>query len=230
MDKKFFWIKNREDLAETNVSSKRLCLSGKKFKNLTDLKSFTQLEELILNSIKLNDFGFLINLKSLNSLTLENVTSLKDNELRDIGHLCNLEELVIQTPPGWDGSGKYLIYKDIEWIVNLKKLQRLILLDVRFESKDLSLVLNLSLLEELTIDGKHNRKQIAEIDSNFPKLDFNFKNGYKRWDGFEYKRCEKCNNYKIEFAGSELKRRVLCQQCQSEKVNKLILEYNSYKG
>lgn len=222
------WRTDYKELKTIPKDTTELWVRGRKIKNLDFLNDFKEVKKLFLSSIKTNNLYPISSLKHLTHLELTNVGNGSD--LNAISQLNNLEELILQTPSGYDGSGKVIKYLSLKPISDLSNLKELTLLDVVFEQDGLKPLLNLKSLTHLTARNKFSTEDFAKIDKYRPDVQCEYANPYNTWDGYEFYRCNKCGEKKVEFSGVELKRRVFCPHCNKKKFEELLERYNQIKS
>jgi len=167
-------------------------------------------------------------LGGLSKLELTDVGS--GTNLDPISQLENLEELSLQTPPGWDGSNKTIKYKSLEPQTKLRNLKELTLLDVVFDFDGLKPIVRIESLVRLTTRNKFTTAEFAALAKYKPKLDCEYTKPYRMWDGVEYYRCSNCGQMKVEFSGVDLKRRVFCLSCNKAKCDELMERFDKIKN
>ena len=222
------WITEISELNELRKSVDELWIRGNKIKSLEFLNDFPMLNRLFLSSIKTNDLIPIGSLRGLSKLELTNVGN--GANLNPISQLDNLEELSLQTPPGWDGSAKIIRYKSLEPLTKLKKLKELTLLDVVFDFDGLKPILRMESLIRLTTRNKFTTTEFATLSKYKPTLDCEYAKPYRVLVGFEYYRCKICGQMKVEFSGIDLKRRVFCPNCNKTKCDELVERFNKIKN
>lgn len=221
------WHNTIEAIDALDKGIEILYASGRKIGSLSFLKKFTQLKALYLHSFKVSTLDDLSELKHLEILVLENVGN--GANLDPLSNLQNLRELILQTPPGWDGSGKKIIYKSLKSLENLKKLKRLTAFDVFFEEDGFQPLYRIPSLKVLDTKNSFTTKEFAKLALNRPDIKCAYAHPYREWEGFEYMKCKKCGNFKVEFSGVDLKRKNFCLQCDSKKCAELIERFNHLK-
>jgi hypothetical protein len=220
------WIDTKEELDKIDLSSAEIKLSGKKIKDFNHLRDFENLKRLTLNSVVIENLELIGGLKSLEYLGLTNTANGQD--LEPLINLTELKELILQTPPGWDGSGKKIVYKSLKPLSNLRELQSLTLLDIVFEEDGLEPLYDLDSLVKLETRNTFTTKDFAKLGVEKPDLDCRYTRPYTIWDGFEWYKCKTCGQMRVEFSGVDLKRRIFCLNCNSKKCQELINRYNDY--
>jgi len=222
------WIDQLDKLNRINKGTEELWVSGQKIKELTFLKDFRNLKKLFLRSFKTTNLSPLKSLKELKHLELTNVGN--GGNLEAISHLTSLQELIIQTPPGWDGGSKRLSYDSLAPLRNLENLVSLTLLDVLFTNDELTPLTHLKSLDQLDTRNTFTIAAFVELSISQPKLKCRYTKPYTIWEGVEYYRCKKCGSMKVEFSGIDLKRRVFCLNCNKKKTDELVVRFNEIKA
>ncbi|MCB9334455.1 MAG: hypothetical protein H6574_25695, partial [Lewinellaceae bacterium] len=178
------WHNTIEAIDSLDKGIEVLHASGRKIGSLNFLKKFTRLKELYLHSFKVGTLDDLSELKNLEILALENVGN--GANLGPLSKLQNLRELILQTPPGWDGSGKKIIYKSLKPLKELQKLERLTTFDVYFEEDGLQPLFRLPSLIEFNTKNSFTTQEFAKLAAHRPDITCVYAHPYKNWDGFEH--------------------------------------------
>jgi hypothetical protein len=228
LNKLYMWITELSELNKLNKSIDELWVRGTKIKSLKFLSHFPGLIRLFLSSIKTDNLDALRSLKKLKYLELTNVGS--GASLQPISELDSLEELILQTPAGWDGSSKTIRYDSLKPLIKLKSLKNLTLLNVTFDFDGLKPLINIESLSELTTRNIFTTEEFAVLSKYKPKLDCRYTQPYTTWEGVEYYRCKTCGGMKVEFSGVDLKRRVFCLNCNKAKCEELIERFNKIRN
>jgi len=216
-----------EDLKSISKSTTSLNVRGHKAKDLSILADFKNLKELQIRTFKGKDLSFLNELKDLKSLILENVTT--DNELENLKDLTGLEELTLQTPVGWDGSGKKITYKSLKPLSGLENLIELRLLDIESTESGFQPLFNLQKLKKVVTHNTFTTYDFAELNAVRPDIECDYAAAY-RIRKIEYFICNKCGTYKLEFSGKDLIRRTFCPNCNEKKVTELTERFTAIKS
>jgi hypothetical protein len=222
------WQTENSELKNLKKDIEELEVAGPKIKNLDFLYEFPKIKKLSLHSIKTNDLTPIASLKNITNLALTNVGN--GASLQPLSQLTSLKELILQTPPGWDGSSKHVKYMSLQPLTNIEGLKDLTLLDVVFEMDGLEPLIKIKSLSQLTIRNKFSTKDFAKLAKFKPELNCRYTQPYTTWDGFEYYRCNKCGGMKVEFSGIDLKRRVFCLNCNKNKCDELIERFYRIKN
>tara|TARA_B100000809_G_C14926479_1_gene455349 strand:+ start:59 stop:751 length:693 start_codon:yes stop_codon:yes gene_type:complete len=221
------WIETYEELEKVDSSILELSVKSREIKGLDFLARFERLQTLDLNSIKTDSLDKIGKLKSLKILRLTNIGN--GSNLNPLANLTNLEDLIIQTPPSWDGGSKRIGYESLEPLSHLNKLKKLSLFDIQFKTDGLNPLCKLTGMKELLIRNQFTTFDFAELSIHLPDLKCQYTKPYTIWKGFEYYRCKKCNEMKVEFSGVDLKRRVFCLNCNKKRTDELIERFYEVK-
>lgn len=221
------WLHTIEELNALHEQTEILYVSGRSIKSLTFVNRFKHLKELYLHSFKAGDLANLKASTNLKILVLENVDNGAD--LDPISNLQNLEEFVLQTPTGRDGSGKRIRYKSVKPLEKLKNLKKLTTLDVIFDEDGLSPLYNIGSLSEFNTTNTFTTEAFAKLNLHRPDINCAYANPYRKWEGFEFYKCKKCNAFKVEFSDSDLKARTFCLNCNRKKSEELIGRFEKFK-
>ena len=150
----------------------------------------------------------------------------KVTNLEPISALENLKVLSILTIPGWDGSGKRIHYESLSPLSGLKKLEYLRTIDTEFLNDGLRPLLTIKSLAEFVTRNNYTTSDFALLEKFCPDINCKRAHAYYQWEGYEFRRCKKCGEFKVEFSGKDIARRVFCLNCNSKKVEELIERYN----
>ena len=198
----------------------------RKIDDLSILNEFTNLKELQIRSFRAPEFPFSKSLVDLETLILENVSM--DNSLTSLKPLKNLRQLTLQTPVGWDGTGKKLIYSSLDPLNHLERLEEITLLEIIIEENGFTPLFNLKNLKRVNTHNTFTTKEFAELSLKRPDISCEYSKAYRVKEK-EYNRCVKCGNFKVEFSGIGIKRRVYCPICHKKKFQELTSRFEEIK-
>jgi hypothetical protein len=198
-----------------------------KIKDLSIFAEFKKLQKLKIRTFQGKDLAFLKKLQALKSLVLENVVT--ENELEDLRNLSGLEELTLQTPVGWDGSGKKLEYKSLKPLSGLESLIELRLLDIMVNDTGFQPVFNLKNLRKIVTNNTFSTYNFAELSAFRSDIECEYATAYRIRE-IDYFKCKKCGTYKLEFSGIDLPKRTFCPNCNKKKVEELTERFNDIKN
>ena len=210
------------DLNNINFHTTSLCIQGREIKDYSDLLNLKKLTKLELVSTKYFDFSIIENLTNLTSLRLNGITTITD--LNFLESLTNLTELILETPAGWDGSGKTITYNSLSPLRKCKKLKSIKMFDIQFLEDGLKPLFGIKSLIEIVTRNTFLTYEFAKLELNRPDIVCEYAKPYFQHH-FEFYKCKKCDYYKIEFSGVDLKRRIFCKNCNSKKVEELTKRY-----
>ncbi len=222
------WHTEYLEIKKIRKDTTELWVRGPKIKDLNFLNDYPNVKKLFLSTIKTDYLTPISKLKDLIHLELTNVGN--GTNLDFISHLNKLEILRLQTPVGWDGSGKVIKYISLNPLSNLRKLKELTLLDVVFENDGLEPLIKIKSLSQLTTRNRFTTRDFAKLAKYKPDLNCQYTQPYTTLEGYEYYQCKRCKETKVEFSGIDLKRRVFCPNCNESKYKELIERFYRIKN
>lgn len=196
-------------------SVKNLSLSRSSIKDLSFLSSFPNLIYLNIDSCS--------NLESTNGLSVLNqikILHFKGNmKLSNYKELAILKNIVFLRITG-TVSGSILKMGSLDWITNLKNLERLELNNISTPKSDLHPISKLNNLKKLEIPEKSKVEEIAYLSASLPKTEcFYFSPFYTELNKYQNLLiCSKCSSSKIRLVGRG-KNRVICKKCDIDLFN-----------
>ena len=201
-----------------NLDSLFIKWSGNRINDFENLKELKALRRLYLgNSTQIYDLNFLKSLSNLEWLEINEQPNMK--KIDGIGLVTNLKGLIITG--GIKGKQKI---ENIEQLKSLKKLQYLKLASTYIETEDLSPICDLKFLKYLDLPIYYPMEEYAKIAASLP----NCNHGILAYRETGYK-CSKCKNG-IKVKPMMKNSREICLSCDSEKVDKLINDFDNLKN
>jgi hypothetical protein len=150
--------------------------------------------------------------------------------LHGIERLISLKNVVISTPPTWDGTNKKVEVDSFKPLTALKHLERLILLSVRPRDLDLSPIEQMTHLKELDIGGvpEFTIAHYARLAVALPNTEGRCLQPYIVIKGVGF--CKKCNGQQVMLIGTAPKaRKWLCPSCNKKKIDEHVAKWEACK-
>jgi hypothetical protein len=134
--------------------------------------------------------------------------------------LYGLINLVISTPPTWDGTSRKVEVDSFKPLLALTTLERLVLLGVRPKDLDIAPIMQMTHLQDVDIGGvpEFTLVHYAKLAAALPHAE-----GRCLQPFFEIKGvgiCKKCNRQQVMLTGSPPRaRKWLCPACNKKKLD-----------
>jgi hypothetical protein len=150
--------------------------------------------------------------------------------LDGIASLQGVKNLVISTPPSWDGTARRVEIDSFAPIAKLTSLERLILQSVRPNDLDLTPIMGMTHLKDLDIGGvpEFTIAQYARLAAALPDTEGRCLQPY-----FEIKNlafCKKCKAGMVMLNGTAPRaRKWLCPKCNEKKLAEHVRLWESLK-
>ena len=151
--------------------------------------------------------------------------------LDGIAALAGIKNLVISTPPTWDGTSKKIEVDSFTPLETTKSLERLILMGVRPKDLDLSPIMRMTHLREVDIGGvpEFTIAHYARLSVALPNAEGRCLQPY-----FEIKNlafCKKCKAQQVLLNGTPPKaRKWVCPKCNQKKLAEHVRAWESFKN
>ncbi|MFN6077317.1 MAG: hypothetical protein ACK46Y_17315 [Fluviicola sp.] len=210
------------DLDNINKDTSDLYIKGSEIRDFSILINLKKLTKLELLSTKYFDFSLIENMKNLTSLRLNGITTITNLDF--LKSLTNLTELILETPASWDGSGKTVVYNSLSSLSKCEKLKSIKMFDIQFLEDGLKPLYGIKSLKEIVTRNTFLTYEFAKLELNRPDIVCKYAKPYFQHH-LEFYKCKKCNEFKIEFSGVDLKRRVFCKKCNLKKIEELTKRY-----
>lgn len=208
------------------VRDLKLRIWNTKFDQYDDLASCSDLTELEIMGYHADSFaplGCLTTLRRLFIAHFPKVTSFDP-----LKTLIGLEELILETLPSGDASGKRKSVESFQPLSYLKKLRVLKLAGVRTVDNNLSSLGGLTDLQILAIPNFFPQRELAMLSSKLPHLTSSFLAPFLPLEG---DLCNKCNSEKVMLSGSDVPNpKVICPTCRKKKFEEIVARFETYKG
>ena len=139
--------------------------------------------------------------------------------LDGVAALTGLNNLVISTPPAWDGTARKIEIDSFAPIAQLKSLERLILQSVRPRDLDLTPIMGMTHLKDLDIGGvpEFTIGHYARLAAALPNTEGRCLLPYFEIKGVGF--CKKCKGQQVLLNGAAPKaRKWLCPKCNEKKL------------
>jgi hypothetical protein len=133
------------------------------------------------------------------------------------GALLGLQNLVISTPPAWDGSSRKIQVASLQPLQSLTSLERLLLLGVRPQDLDLSPIMRMTHLTEVDIGGvaEFTLEHYAKLAAALPHAEGRCLRPYYELKGVGF--CKKCKGPQVLLNGAPPRtRKWLCPRCNQK--------------
>ena len=186
------------------------------------LENLRSVAEKKPHSVTIFEYPF-DSLKPLAVLTGLEVLKIQDSgalrTLDGVVALEGLKNLVISTPPAWDGTARKIEIDSFAPIAQLKSLERLILQSVRPKDLDLTPIMGMAHLKDLDIGGvpEFTIGHYARLAATLPNTEGRCLQPY-----FEIKNlafCKKCKAGMVMLNGTPPRaRKWLCPKCNEKKL------------
>ena len=139
--------------------------------------------------------------------------------LNGIEALAGVKNLVISTPPTWDGTTRKIEVESLKPLAKLSSLERLVLTGVRPKDLDLSPVAGMTHLKEVDIGGvpEFTIEHYARLAAALPNAEGRCLQPYVEIKGVGF--CKKCKGQQVLLNGAPPKaRKWLCPKCNEKKI------------
>jgi hypothetical protein len=173
-------------------------------------------------------------LKPLSVLAGLEVLKIQDSgalqTLDGIAALNGLKNLVISTPPTWDGTSRKVEIDSFAPLAKLKSLERLILLGVRPKDLDLTPIMGMTHLKDLDIGGvpEFGLTHYARLAAALPNTEGRGMQPFVTIPGVGF--CKKCKGQQVILNGTAPKaRKWLCPQCNEKKLAEHVRAWETAK-
>ena len=144
--------------------------------------------------------------------------------------LKGLKNLVISTPPSWDGTPRKTEVDSLKPLGALSSLDRLLLLGVRPKDLDLSTIMKMTHLKEVDIGGvpEFTIAHYAKLSVALPDAQGRCLGPYYVIKGVGF--CKKCKGQQVLLNGAPPKtRKWLCPKCNEKKLAEHVRAWESFK-
>ena len=151
--------------------------------------------------------------------------------LDGIAALPNIKNLVISTPPTWDGTARKTEIDSFAPIAKLTSLERLILHRVRPKDLDLTPIMGMTHLKYLDIGGvpEFTIAHYARLAVTLPNTEGRCLLPYFEIKGIGF--CKKCKGQQVLLNGAPPKaRKWLCPKCNEKKLAEHVRLWESLKN
>ena len=145
--------------------------------------------------------------------------------------LTTVKNLVISTPPTWDGTVRRIEVDSFAPLATLKSLERLILQGVRPKDLDLSAIARMTYLKEVDVGGvpEFTIEHYARLAAALPNAEGRCLKPYIVIAGVGF--CKKCHAQQVLLNGSPPKaRKWLCPKCHEAKIADHVRTSESFKS
>jgi hypothetical protein len=156
-------------------------------------------------------------LQGVETLKIQDSGSLRT--LAGIESLTSVRNLVISTPPTWDGTNRRIEVDTFTPLGRLRGLKRLVLTGVRPQDLDLSPIAGMTSLEEVDIGGvpEFVVSHYARLAAALPNAKGRCLLPYFTLQGVGF--CSKCKGQQVMLNGTPPRaRRWLCPKCNAKKL------------
>ena len=139
--------------------------------------------------------------------------------LDGIEALGGVKNLVISTPPTWDGTTRKIEVESLKPLETLSSLERLILTGVRPKDLDLSPIARMKHLQEVDIGGvpEFTIEHYARLAAALPNAEGRCLKPYCVIKGVGF--CKKCKSQQVMLNGAPPRaRKWLCPKCNESKI------------
>ena len=144
--------------------------------------------------------------------------------------LMGVKNLVISTPPTWDGSNRKIEIDSFAPLASLKSLERLLLLGVRPKDLDLSTIAKMTHLEDVDIGGvpEFTIQHYARLAKALPHAEGRCLRPYYEIKGVGF--CKKCKGQQVLLNGAPPRaRKWLCPVCNRKKIDEHVAAWEKAK-
>ena len=145
--------------------------------------------------------------------------------------LAGVKNLVISTPPTWDGTSRKVEVDSFKPLTALTSLERLILLSVRPKDLDLSVIGTMTHLKDVDVGGvpEFTIEHYAKLSAALPNAEGRCLQPY-----FEIKNlafCRKCRTGQVMLTGTAPRaRKWMCPKCNEKKIAEHVRLWESLKN
>ena len=145
--------------------------------------------------------------------------------------LAGLKNLVISTPPTWDGSRRRTDVPSLKPLQALTSLDRLLLLGVRPKDLDLSPIMRMTHLGEVDVGGvpEFTIAHYAQLAVALPHAEGRCLRPYFVIKGVGF--CKKCKGQQVLLNGAPPRaRKWLCPTCNKKKLDEHVAAWEAAKA
>ena len=149
--------------------------------------------------------------------------------LDGIEALDGVKNLVISTPPTWDGTKRKIDVESLKPLEKLTSLERLILTGVRPNDLDLSPIARMTHLKDVDIGGvpEFTIEHYARLAAALPNAEGRCLQPYVEIKGVGF--CKKCKGQQVMLNGAPPKaRKWLCPKCNEKKIAEHVAAWESF--
>jgi hypothetical protein len=194
----------------------------RRFEELVRFPNLAALEVMDYTADSLAPLGALTGLRRLWIVHFPQVRSLDP-----LGGLTQLEELVLETLPGWDAARKRQSVESFRPLAALTGLRLLGLAGVQAEDGDLAPLAALTALRELRIGNLYSQEQLARLAGRLPRVSCRFLQPYLELDESV---CRKCASKKVMLSGADVPNpKIICPACQGKKLNDWVGRFEHHR-
>jgi hypothetical protein len=151
--------------------------------------------------------------------------------LTGIGALTKLKQVVISTPPTWDGTKKKVEVDSFAPLADVKSLERLILLGVRPADLDLAPIMRMTHLKDFDIGGvpEFTIEHYARLAAALPTTEGRGLVPYVEIKGVGF--CKKCKGQQVLLNGAPHRgRKWVCPKCDAKKLAEHVQAWETAKA
>ena len=146
--------------------------------------------------------------------------------LAPLSGLARLEELALETLPGWDASRRRQTVESFQPLATLGRLRALKLTGVVAEDGDLAPLGELAALRELAIANLFRQEQFARLSARLPDVRSSFLAPFLRLEG---NACGRCGEEKVMLSGADVPNpKVVCPVCQRAKFEATVERFETF--
>ncbi len=155
----------------------------------------------------------------------------KVHDLSPLASLSGLRELVLATPPGSDGSGRFIDVESFAPLAALTTLERLVLIAVRPRDHDLEPIARMTHLRELDVSGvpAFSIEHYARLAAALPTTSGRCLEPHGTIVGAG--RCRTCQGQQVLLTGAPPRaRKWLCPTCQAKPLEAHVARWDAAKA
>ncbi len=212
-----------EQLRQVTNLKLRIWKSGvEHFENLANFPNITELDIFDYRAPSLTPLRALRGLRRLSVIHFPHVSSFEP-----LSELRQLEELVLETLPSGDASGKRTLVETFRPLARLSQLRVLKLAGVSVLDNDLSPLGELTALEDLALGNLFPQQQFAQLTRTLPHVRCAFLGPFLRLDEYA---CRRCGGQKVMLSGADVPNpKIVCPVCHRKKFEDTVRLFEQFK-
>ncbi len=215
-----------DEFVEASQDNRAIALKvwGSRVRDFTPLERMAQLIHLEILDFEHGSLRTIGRLKNLRFLRIIHIP--KEHDLTPLAALENLEELLLESLPSWDASGKTLVFESLRPLAGLKQLKRLVLMKVRVEEHGLQPLWGLTKLERFETENLFTLEEFAQLAGKLPNAQGAFLLPHHE---VNYAVCSICQGKKVRLSGVR-RGGLLCPRCNGKRVAEHARKFEGLKG